>query len=181
MGAEELAQRFLEVVSRRTGEFEVHASEVAEQYAATADDRGVVPWVYAKAEVCPWMSQLEEGLLVRLPRSVEALYGHYRFLPFAIDSLQLMRNTGLPGAFELLSYVDSDPHMSPLLLRERLVPFARLDTGSYDPVCLDARRTADNREYALVVVDHEQALTGSRIVIRRTVAPSFLAFMSRVT
>ena len=58
--------------------------------------------------------------------------------------------------------------------------FARPEDGSYDPICFDARRRVNNREYPIVRLDHEEILSNNRIGPPTTVSHSFYRFVSDV-
>jgi hypothetical protein len=73
-----------------------------------------------------------------------------------------------------------DRSLAALLLARGYVQFARPDTGTFDPVCFATGERAHNREYRMVVLDHEDALRFSRIRILDGVAPSFRRFVERV-
>jgi hypothetical protein len=65
-------------------------------------------------------------------------------------------------------------------LRNGYIQFARPETGSYDPICFDARKRGANREFAIVRLDHEEILCNERIREVEKVADSFFKFASDI-
>jgi hypothetical protein len=53
------------------------------------------------------------------------------------------------------------------------IQFARPGDGSYDPICFDARRSANNREYPIVRLNHENILCRNEIGSPKNIAASF--------
>jgi hypothetical protein len=127
----------------------------------------------------PWIAAFEARLPCRLPKSYASLVGRYRFDPFERGGLRLFGNLGDGSREDLVFAAPNDPFLWKPLGTAGLLQIGRLDTGSYDPVCLDGRQTKNRRqrEYPLVLLDHEAALQFERIVIVRRIAPSFLSFM----
>lgn len=65
-------------------------------------------------------------------------------------------------------------------LKNGYIQFARPDTGSYDPICFDAKKSVANREFGIVRLDHEQMLCNDRIKVVEKVADSFFEFASDI-
>jgi hypothetical protein len=57
------------------------------------------------------------------------------------------------------------------------VQTGRPETGDFDPICLDLNQRAQNREYRIVWVDHEEILCHSRVHVSGALWPSFLKFV----
>ena len=71
--------------------------------------------------------------------------------------------------------------MSPFLLKEGLLPFARPEDWSYDPVCFDYRRSQRKLEPAVVRIDHEEILCNERIRVVEVLAKGFDALLEELT
>jgi len=89
----------------------------------------------------------------------------------------LFGNLGDGSREDLVFAAQSDPFLWTPLFAAGLLQIGRLDTGSYDPVCLDSRRMKSESEYPLVLLDHEAALQSERIIVSRRIDQSFLSFM----
>ena len=117
------------------------------------------------------ISALEQRLPSSLPPSFHSLVTRYSFLPFKIESLELFGN--IPGeAQNWLDCLFADKALSSVLLTNGYIQFARPDTGSYDPICFDTKRS--DEEYPIVWIEHEGILCYDRIIIRTEIAPSFV-------
>jgi hypothetical protein len=125
----------------------------------------------------PWIAAFEARLPFPLPKSYGSLVGRYRFDPFERGGLRLFGNLGDGSREDLVFAAPNDPFLWKPLTAAGLLQIGRLDTGSYDPVCLDGRQMKNRREYPLVLLDHEAALQFERIVVVRRIDDSFLSFM----
>src|SRR5262249_22206276 len=125
----------------------------------------------------PWIAAFEARLPFRLPTSYGSLVSRYRFDPFERGGLRLFGNLGDGSREDLIWAAPDDSFLWKALVTAGLLQIGRLDTGSYDPVCLDGRQMKSRREYPLVLLDHEAALQFERIVVTRRIDQSFLSFM----
>jgi hypothetical protein len=125
----------------------------------------------------PWIAAFEARLPFPLPKSYGSLVRRYRFDPFELGGLRLFGNLGDGSREDLVFAAANDPFLWKPLTTAGLLQIGRLDTGSYDPVCLDGRQMKNRREYPLVLLDHEAALQFERIVVVRRIDDSFLSFM----
>jgi hypothetical protein len=119
---------------------------------------------------------LEAKLPKRLPQSFESLLSRYSFPAF--DAFGISFFGWGPGSAEL-SEVASPTKGS---LSERLLPagyfqIGRPDTGSFDAICFDTNDRNQNREYGIVLADHEEILCNFRVKICSQVWPSFRKFL----
>jgi hypothetical protein len=136
--------------------------------------------IFSRIAEAAWIDVLESKLPSRLPTSFRSLVTRYAFASCDIGPLTLFGNTGLDEEDDLNVAIFRDPAMAPALLKNGYIQFARPDTGSYDPICFDARKSAANREFAIVRLDHEQILCNDRIKVVEKVADSFFRFAQRV-
>jgi hypothetical protein len=123
------------------------------------------------------ISALEQRLPAPLPPSFRSLVTRYSFLAFEIASLELFGNADEEAHGDWAHHLFADKNLSPALLANGYIQFARPDTGSYDPICFDTRRKQGNGEYPLVWIDHESVLCRSKVIIRKELAPSFVQFV----
>lgn len=118
------------------------------------------------------LQDLEAKLPKRLPPSFETLLSRYSFPPFDASGILFF---GWGPAWREFFEVAS-PHKDPL--SELLGPagyfqIGRPDTGSFDAICFDMNGKKQNREYRIVLADHEEILCNSRIKIRAELWSSF--------
>ena len=116
----------------------------------------------------------------KLPSSFRSLVTRYAFASFDIGPLRLFGNTGRDEEDDLNVVIFRDRTMAQATLKNGYIQFARRDTGSYDPICFDAKKSAANREFAIVRLDHEQILCNDRIKVVEKVADSFFKFASDI-
>jgi hypothetical protein len=128
----------------------------------------------------PWITQLEQRLPKRLPVSFRSLVTRYAFPPLQVGELSLFGNMGTDDVEEMSNAIFQHPIIAEGTLRAGYIQFARPATGNYDPICFDARRTATNREFPIVRLDHEELLCHDRIHVSEKVAESFYKFASGV-
>ena len=98
------------------------------------------------------------------------------FRSFDVDALTLFGNTGRNEEDDLNVLIFRDRIIAEATLNNGYIQFARPITGSYDPICFDARKSAANREFGIVRLDHEQILCHGRIKALEKVADSFFKF-----
>src|SRR5688572_6068197 len=120
--------------------------------------------------------ELEKRLSFRLPYCYRCLIDNYEFLPSEIGSLEFF------GAFGAKDDPDDiscrlflDPALVSILLPGRLFHFARPNTGSYDPVCVDLS-TPGSIDGPVVILDHEAILCDSKVRVVTRVARSLQQF-----
>lgn len=118
------------------------------------------------------LKNLEENLSKRLPPSFESLLSRYSFPSFDFSGITVFEwDAGSKIAMEAAS-VPGNP-MSDALLPAGFFQFGRPDTGSFDAVCFDMNAPCQNREYRIVLADHEEILCNNRVRIRCEISPSF--------
>src|SRR5579864_3004116 len=64
--------------------------------------------------------------------------------------------------------------LSELLIPAGYVQIGRPDTGDFDAICFDLSRQAQNREYRVVRVDHEDILCNWKVRVTGELWPSFI-------
>jgi hypothetical protein len=155
----------------------MNITQLMDQLVVKVDPSKVI---FSRIAEAAWIEVLESKLPSRLPTSFRSLVTRYAFASFDIGPLRVFGNTGLDEEDDLNVAIFRDPTMAPALLKNGYIQFARPDTGSYDPICFDARKSAANREFAIVRLDHEQILCNDRIKVVEKVADSFFRFAQRV-
>lgn len=125
----------------------------------------------------PWFSTFEACLPRRFPASYTSFLSRYRFPAFDRGGIRLFGSLGDGSEEDLGVATLRDPHLSKAALSAGLLQIGRPETGGYDPVCLDSREMKNQREYPLVLLDHEALLQFQRVVVVREIDGSFLSFM----
>jgi hypothetical protein len=155
----------------------MNITQLMDQLVVKVDPSKVI---FSRIAEAAWIEVLESKLQSRLPTSFRSLVTRYAFASFDIGPLRVFGNTGLDEEDDLNVAIFRDPTMAQALLKNGYIQFARPDTGSYDPICFDAKKSAANREFAIVRLDHEQILCNDRIKVVEKVADSFFRFAQRV-
>ena len=113
-----------------------------------------------------------DELLAVIPRSLGQLVRSYTFPCMEIGPILLFGNSGAASERELRTVLESETGWSPLLWSSGFLEIGKPATGSFDPVCLDTRRSRPDREHPVVSLDHE-ALFDGELPRPSVVAPSF--------
>lgn len=117
------------------------------------------------------LRELESKLPRRLPPSFESLLSRYSFVPFDASGISFFGwGPTSPDLFEVASAPRGS--LSELLLPAGYFQIGRPDTGSFDAVCFDLNTQKQNREFRIVLVDHEEILSNLRVKIRSELWPS---------
>ena len=115
----------------------------------------------------------ERKLPKRLPQSFASFLSRYSFPAFDAVRLSLFAwDSDSNPYIEEASAVKGS--LSELLLPARYVQIGRPDTGDFDAICFDLNEPAQNREYRIVQVDHEDILCNSKIRVVGELWPSFV-------
>lgn len=136
--------------------------------------------IICRVESAPWVESLEASLPKRFPASFRSLLTRYVFPTFAAGGLSFFANTGIASRDELSVAIFNDRIIADATLKAGYIQFARPESGSYDPICFDARRAISNREFPIVRLDHEEILCHDRIQVSEQVADSFYRFAAAI-
>jgi hypothetical protein len=117
------------------------------------------------------LQNLEAKLSRRLPPSFESLLSRYSFPSF--DASRISFFSWGPESMELLEAALPQNALSDLLLPAGYFQIGRPDTGSFDAICFDMKTQKQNREYRIVLADHEEILCNMRVKICSELWPSF--------
>jgi hypothetical protein len=136
--------------------------------------------IFQPIEDAPWITELEQRLPKRLPVSFRSLVTRYSFAVFESGELAFFANMGTDDMDEMRVAIFEDRFIAQATLRSGYVQFARPAGGSYDPVCFDATRPVNNREFPIVRLDHEEILCNDRIHVSEKIADSFFRFAEEI-
>ncbi len=119
-----------------------------------------------RAENSQLFLRLEQKMPRRLPPSLTYLLTRYIFPTFDFSKVTLFGWDLKTEESEFFGAASaSRGSLSELLLPAGYFQIGRPDTGSFDAVCLDLNGKAENREYRIVLADHEQILCNNRVRI----------------
>lgn len=156
---------------------DLNIAELMDQFVVKVDPSKII---FSRIAEAPWLEVLESKLPRRLPSSFRSLVTRYAFASVDVGSLTLFGNSGLDEEDDLNVMIFRDQIMATATLKNGFIQFARPKNGSYDPICFDAGKSAPNREFAIVRLDHEQILCNDRIKVVEKVADSFYKFASDI-
>jgi hypothetical protein len=118
----------------------------------------------------------EEKLSKRLPQSFGSLLSRYSFPNFDVLGISFFGWESDSNQYieEALAPKGS---LSELLIPAGYVQIGRPDTGDFDAICFDLNQQAQNREYRIVQVDHEDILCDWKVCVSADLWPSFIKFV----
>jgi len=134
--------------------------------------------LFRRIDNAPWIEPLEQLLTKRFPVSYGSLITRYAFSAFDAGGIHFFANRGDQSLDELSVAIFQDPNIAQVTHANNFIQFARPEGGSYDPICFDARRSASNREYPIVRLDHEDILSRNTISSVTNIASSFYRFVT---
>lgn len=115
----------------------------------------------------------ESKVQKRLPQSFASFLSRYSFPAFDVVGISLFgwEHDSSPFIEEAAAPKDS---LSELLIPAGYVLIGRPDTLNFDAICFDLNKSAQNREYQIVQVDHEEILRNWRVRVASELWPSFI-------
>lgn len=155
---------------------------VAASLAVGAPDPsyGFKRWKPIRAETSPESLELIYSKLpARFPKIFELLVLSHRWANVDLQLFTLLANPPGPDLSGWLAKT-SFPILSPFLLQRGYIQFGQGTGGNYDPVCFDISSRKKNRDYRVVMIDHEEILCNDRLKIVAELAPSFEQLVLRV-
>lgn len=157
----------------------MNLNELIDQFVKIAFDSGVM---ISSIESAPWIDELEQRLQKRLPASFRSLVTRYQFPRFEIGGIAFFANTGMKDDDDMTVAIYRDPIIAQTTQANGFIQFACSADGFswYDPICFDANIKAQNREYPIVQIDHEQILSFNCIGKPERKADSFYKFVAGV-
>jgi hypothetical protein len=154
----------------------MNLNELIDRFVKIAFDSGVM---ISSIESAPWIDELEQRLQKRFPASFRSLVTRYKFPRFEIGGIAFFANTGMKDDDDMAIAIYRDPVIAQLTQAKGFIQFARPADGFgwYDPICFDTNKRAQNREYPIVQIDHEQILSFNCIGRPEKKADSFYKFV----
>jgi hypothetical protein len=144
--------------------------QLIDRFAAMVKDRGVP---IRADENASRLRAFEEKLPKRLPQSFESFLSRYSFPSFEVLGIALFRWDSDSNAFITEASAPKNS-LSELLIPAGFVQIGRPDTVNFDAICFDLNHHAQNREYRVVRVDHEDILINWRVRVSGDLWPSFV-------
>jgi hypothetical protein len=176
-----LIDRFVETLNARGFESLPEGEVPAELRVGVPNDFEWCDWKIRAVDSNSWVTGLEQSLApYRFPNLYLSLISRYRFAEFEAGPIMFLANTGQGVFHELASCIFKDRFMSPVLLNQGLLQFAKPDSVNYDPICFAAAKMK-NGDAPIVQIDHEDILSFNRKGrIVAEIAPSFRHFVDQV-
>ena len=115
----------------------------------------------------------EEKLPKRMPQSFESLLSRYSFPAFDVLGITLFDWNSNANKYVAEASAPRNS-LSELLLPAGYVQIGRPDGGDFDAICFDLNSQAQNREYRVVQVDHEDILCNWKVRVTSELWPSFI-------
>ena len=119
------------------------------------------------------LSSLESKLPKQLPQSFESLLSRYSFPPFDVLGISFFGWESDSNLY-IQEAQAAKGSLSELLVPAGYVQIGRPETGDFDAICFDFNRQPQNREFAIVQVDHEGILCNWKVRVRVELWPSFM-------
>lgn len=114
---------------------------------------------------------------IEFPRVLRELYDGASFCSFDSPPITFLGNDD-GNASEMYTYFEDNKDFVRQCCTLGYLPFARIYTGDYDPVCFDLNSNKPSQgDFAIVVLDHEPLLQFDKAVIKEQVSKSLYQFM----
>jgi len=116
---------------------------------------------------------IEEQLPKRMPQSFESFLARYSFPEFDVLGVTLFEWESDSNKY-IVEASAPKGSLSELLIPAGYVQIGRPKSGSFDAICFDLNQQAQNREYRVVQVDHEDILCNWKVRVTGELWPSFV-------
>lgn len=116
---------------------------------------------------------LEEQLPKRMPQSFESFLARYSFPEFDVLGVTFFEWESDSNKY-IVEASAPKGSLSELLIPAGYVQIGRPEGGSFDAICFDLNQQAQNREYRVVQVDHEDILCNWKVRVTGELWPSFV-------
>ena len=123
------------------------------------------------------LRMFEKKLPKRMPQSFESLLSRYSFPAFDVLGITLFEWDSESNKYIVEASAPKNS-LSELLIPAGYEQIGRPDTGDFDAICFDLNREAQNREYRVVQVDHEDVLCNWKVRVTEELWPSFISLSS---
>ena len=145
--------------------------QLIDSFVAMLKDRGVPIRAEDNASR---LRVFEEKLPKQMPHSFEQLFlSRYSFPAFDVLGITLFEWESDSNKYIVEASAPKNS-LSELLIPAGYVQIGRPDTGDFDVICFDLNRQAQNREYRVVQVDHEDILCNWKVRVTGELWPSFV-------
>jgi hypothetical protein len=144
--------------------------QLIDSFAAMVKDRGVP---IRSEDNASRLRRFAEKLPKRMPRSFESLLSRYSFPAFDVLGITLFEWESDSNKYIVEASAPKNG-LSELLIPAGYVQIGRPDTGDFDAICFDLNQQAQNREYRVVRVDHEDILCNWKVRVTGELWPSFV-------
>jgi hypothetical protein len=145
-------------------------AQLIDSFAAMVEERGVPIRAEDNASR---LRMFEEKLAKRMPLSFESFLARYSFPAFDVLGITFFEWNSDSNKYIVEASAPKNS-LSELLIPAGYVQIGRPDTGDFDAVCFDLNHQAQNREYRVVQVDHEEILCNWRVRVTGELWPSFI-------
>jgi hypothetical protein len=145
-------------------------NQLIDSFAAMVKGRGVP---IRPEDNASRLRMFEEKLPKRMPQSFESFLSKYSFPAFDIFGITLFEWDSDSNKYIVETSAPKNS-LSELLIPAGYVQIGRPDTGDFDAICFDLNREAQNREYRIVQVDHEDILCNWKVRVTVELWPSFI-------
>lgn len=147
--------------------------QLIDSFVTMVKDRGVP--IRADDNGCR-LRIFEEKLPKRMPQSFESFLSRCSFPAFDVLGISLFGWDSDSNAYTLEASAPKNS-LSELLIPAGYVQIGRPDTGDFDAICFDFNCKAQNREYRMVRVDHEDILCNWKVRLTGELWSSFIKLM----
>jgi hypothetical protein len=144
--------------------------QIIDSFAAMLKSRGVP--IRAEDNTSR-LRAFEEKLPKRMPQSFESFLSRYSFPPFDVFGITLFDWDSDANKYSVEASAPKNS-LSELLIPAGYVQIGRPNTGDFDAICFDLNHQAQNREYRVVQVDHEDILCNWKVRVTGELWPSFV-------
>jgi len=147
-----------------------NTDQLIDSFAAMVKGRGVP---IRPEDNASRLRMFEEELSKRMPQSFESFLSRYSFPAFDVLGITLFGWDSDSNKYIVEASAPKNS-LSELLIPAGYVQIGRPDTGNFDAICFDLNRQAQNREYRVVQVDHEDILCNWKVRVTGELWPSFI-------
>ncbi len=151
--------------------------QLIDSFVAMLKDRGVPIRAEDNASR---LRVFEEKLPKQMPHSFESFLSRYSFPAFDVLGITLFEWESDSNKYIVEASAPKNS-LSELLIPAGYVQIGRPDTGDFDAICFDLNRQAQNREYRVVQVDHEDILCNWKVRVTGELWPSFVKIVELCT
>lgn len=150
-----------------------NTDQLIDSFAAMVKGRGVPIRAEDNASR---LRMFEEKLPKRMPQSFESFLSRYSVPAFDVLGITLFEWESDSNKYIVEASAPKNS-LSELLIPAGYVQIGRPDTGDFDAICFDLNREAQNREYRVVQVDHEDILCNWKVRVTGELWLSFIKFV----